>query len=70
MLYHELALGRPVYMAGVSMFNLNAHAFVVDGYDGNHRFHLNLGWGGYPNGYYLLDVYDHGYNAQYTIKID
>lgn len=66
MLYHELALGRPVYMAGFSMFNLGAHAFVVDGYDGNHRFHLNLGWGGYPNGYYLLDVYDHGYNAQYT----
>ena len=66
MLYHELALGRPVYMAGLSMFNLEAHAFVVDGYDGNHRFHLNLGWGGYPNGYYLLDVYDHGYDAQYT----
>lgn len=66
MLYHELALGRPVYMAGCSMYSLDAHAFVVDGYDGNHRFHLNLGWGGGSNGYYLLDVYDHGYDAQYT----
>lgn len=41
MLKTELAKGRPVLMSG---YNYNGgHAFVVDGYDENDWFHINLG---------------------------
>jgi len=45
----ELAGGRPCI---VSRGN---HAFVCDGVNGDY-FHCNLGWEGYCNGYYLLNV--------------
>lgn len=32
------------------------HSFVCDGYDGNGYFHINWGWGGMSDGYYLLDA--------------
>lgn len=32
------------------------HSFVCDGYDGNGYFHINWGWGGMADGYYLLDA--------------
>ncbi|MBQ7684556.1 MAG: C10 family peptidase, partial [Bacteroidaceae bacterium] len=52
LLYDELANGRVAYLGG---YNPNAgHAFVCDGYDGNHCFHINWGWGGSSNGYFLL----------------
>lgn len=36
--------------------SLNGHAFVCDGYEaGTDRFHINWGWGGEFNGYFLLD---------------
>lgn len=40
---------RPIYYSG------GGHAFVIDGYDENSKFHLNLGWGGASNGYYSID---------------
>ncbi|NDW11610.1 T9SS C-terminal target domain-containing protein [Bacteroides sp. 214] len=48
----ELAENRPIYYNGRSPSV--GHAFVVDGYDANNFFHLNWGWGGYNNGYFLL----------------
>ncbi len=30
------------------------HAFVIDGYSYNDFFHINYGWGGYGNAWYLL----------------
>lgn len=48
--YDQLALG-PVYYAGSS--DDGAHAYVCDGYS-NGYFHINWGWGGYQDGYYLL----------------
>ena len=52
LLYNELANGRVAYLGG---YNPNAgHAFVCDGYDGNHCFHINWGWGGSSNGWFLL----------------
>lgn len=50
--YNDLAAGRPVYMGGQS--DAGGHAFVCDGYDGNRRYHINWGWGGSADGYYLL----------------
>lgn len=56
LLYGELEEGRPFYLSG---HNKDAgHAFVCDGYDGNHCFHINWGWGGSSDGYFLLNSLD------------
>ena len=50
--YGEIAAGRPVYVSGSN--SSGGHAFVADGYDGNLKYHINWGWGGTSDGYYLL----------------
>ena len=50
--YAELAKGDPVYLSGSN--GSGGHAFVCDGYDGNLCYHINWGWGGGSDGYYLL----------------
>ncbi|MDE6229504.1 MAG: C10 family peptidase [Muribaculaceae bacterium] len=57
MVYNELAQGRPVYYDGHTIDNAG-HAFVVDGYRSDGYFHLNWGWGGISNGYFLLSALD------------
>ena len=56
MLYGELKEGRPVYYSGHS--SEGGHAFVIDGYGYEDLdapyFHINWGWGGYENDYYLM----------------
>lgn len=54
MVYEELLAKRPLFYGGSSAGG--AHAFVVDGYDGEGLFHFNWGWGGMSNGYFLLQV--------------
>lgn len=34
----------------------SGHSFVCDGYDGKGYFHINWGWGGMSDGYYLLEA--------------
>ena len=53
-LYGELAAGRPVIYSGSKASG--GHAFICDGYDGNGMFHINWGWNGLSNGYFLLNV--------------
>ena len=48
----EINENRPVLYSGASDAN-DGHAFVVDGYDGDF-FHINWGWGGHGNGFFLL----------------
>ncbi|MDY4245445.1 MAG: thiol protease/hemagglutinin PrtT [Porphyromonas sp.] len=48
----ELNEGRPIYYAGAS--STVGHAFVCDGYKPDGYFHINLGWDGIANGYFLL----------------
>lgn len=55
--YGELAEGRAVYYDGFTPNN-EGHAFVVDGYRGDGFFHLNWGWGGMADGYFLLTALD------------
>lgn len=54
----ELDAERPVYLSGANVYgsesNVAGHAFVVDGYDEQGRFHINWGWNGDGNGWYLL----------------
>jgi Peptidase C10 family/Spi protease inhibitor/FlgD Ig-like domain len=44
----------PVHLATVTPAWDSGHNFVVDGYNTDGYFHLNLGWGGTYNGWYLL----------------
>ena len=56
LIYNELANKRPVFYGGNS--SGGGHAFVVDGYDKEGLFHVNWGWGGQNNGYFLLSILD------------
>lgn len=53
MLKYELDNGRPVLYTGAG--SVGAHAFDFDGYDNNNYFHINWGWGGMSNGYFVVD---------------
>ena len=48
----DLHAGRPIIMSG------GGHAYVCDGMDGNGNFHINWGWGGYLDGYFVLSGLD------------
>ena len=48
----ELNEGRPVYYAGAS--STVGHAFVCDGYQQDGKFHINFGWNGMADGFFLL----------------
>ena len=54
LIYNELQAGRPVIYSGNKASG--GHAFICDGYDGNGMFHINWGWNGLSNGYFLLNV--------------
>lgn len=48
----DLQAGRPVYFTGGP--TNSGHAFVCDGYDGEGLFHINWGWSGKADGYFLV----------------
>ena len=54
LIYNELAEGRPVAYGGNKQSA--GHAFICDGYDGEGLFHINWGWAGKSNGYFLLNL--------------
>ena len=54
LIYAELAANRPVLYSGYS--SGSGHEFVIDGYFGNDLFHVNWGWGGSSDGYFLLSI--------------
>ena len=56
MVYDELAAQRPVIYGGQSTGG--GHAFVIDGYDKDGYFHVNWGWGGQCDNYFLLSILD------------
>ena len=61
MLYHEIEQGYPVLYAGHS--SGGGHAFVLDGFDGENLFHVNWGWGGSSNGWFLVSILNPGDNS-------
>jgi len=52
-LKNELENRRPVFAALTGL--PENHAIVFDGFDDQGYFHLNFGWGGNSNGYYLMN---------------
>ncbi|MBR6283388.1 MAG: C10 family peptidase [Muribaculaceae bacterium] len=53
-LRRELDEARPLYYSGQA--NNGGHAFVLDGYDTEGYFHVNWGWGGRSNGYFISSL--------------
>ena len=71
LLYNEIKRERPVLL-GLSVPDARLyHALVCDGYDAEaNSFHLNWGWGGKDDGYYVLDATLRRYGAtaeSYTV---
>lgn len=54
----ELKANRPVIVSGHN--DEGGHAFVCDGCDNKGYFHINWGWGGSNDGYYLLTALNPG----------
>ncbi len=53
---NELINGRPLVYSG---HGTAGHAFNIDGFNGDH-FHLNWGWSGAHNGYFMLTALNPG----------
>ena len=60
-IYDELAAGYPVLFSGHS--SGGGHAFVLDGFDGEQLFHVNWGWGGGSDGWFLVGILNSGDNS-------
>ncbi len=52
---NELEMGRPLIYGAVAGEGSVGHTFVCDGFQDTTHFHINWGWDGYGNGYFLLD---------------
>lgn len=52
LVYNQLKNYGPVQYSGQS--NDGGHSFVCDGYSSDGYFHINWGWGGMSDGYFLL----------------
>ncbi len=55
LIYQELAEGRPMIYNGRAGTG-GGHSFVCDGYAYGDYFHINWGWGGLGDGYFVLSV--------------
>ena len=55
----EIDAGRPVYYDGSSKAD-GGHAWVCDGYDNTDKVHINWGWGGSYNGYFITSAMSPG----------
>ncbi|MBR4828317.1 MAG: C10 family peptidase [Muribaculaceae bacterium] len=55
MIYQELFAGRPIIYNGRSGTG-GGHSFVCDGYAYGDLYHINWGWGGLGDGYFVLSV--------------
>ena len=53
-IYNELAGGKPVFYSGYNDSSYSGHAFVIDGCDAEGLVHVNWGWGGRDDGYFVL----------------
>lgn len=58
MVYNNLKNVGPIIYNGTGAGG--GHSWVCDGYDGNGYFHMNWGWGGMSDGYFLLNALEPG----------
>lgn len=62
----ELSEKRPVPYRGNQQNAVVGHQFICDGYSGNHFFHINWGWGGNSDGYFLLALQTSAAGTRYS----
>lgn len=62
LIYGELEKGRPVIhdAASTEHGKVVGHSFIIDGYKDGY-YHVNWGWGGYLDGYFMLSVLNSDY---------
>ena len=53
-LRRDIESGHPIFYAGYTA-EWAGHAFVLDGVDANDYFHVNWGWGGVYDGFFMID---------------
>ena len=53
-IYDEMVAKRVVLYDGFN--ESSGHTFVIDGYDGKGLFHVNWGWGGFCDGFFVLGL--------------
>ena len=75
-IYEEIKNKRPVLYTGAPKLICDGdlHALVVDGYDSNDYFHMNFGWGGRGDAYFLLTAispenYDFSFYQSAVVRI-
>jgi hypothetical protein len=56
MIEEQLVAGCPILYGGVDAAHNAGHAFVVDGCGGG-MYHVNFGWSGSGDGYFVLDAF-------------
>ncbi len=66
MLIKELNAGRPIIYSGDGDDGEAGHAFNIDGVTSQGYFHLNWGWSGKYNGYFVLDNLRPGSGYNFT----
>ena len=59
----ELDAGRPIVYCAQDDNGGGGHAFNVDGYDSDGKFHINWGWSGAGNAYYALNAFNDTYGT-------
>ncbi len=58
MMYYQLSQGWPIIYGGFADDNSGGHQFICDGYRSGGYFHINWGWSGMSDGYFLLNALD------------
>ncbi len=57
----------PLYYAGWGDYEfISGHAFILDGYSDSTHYHINWGWGGSQDGYFVIDDLTPG-GANFTL---
>lgn len=72
MLRNNINKGYPLVYSGSDAV-YGGHAWVCDGYKDSNYFHMNWGWGGAEDGYFLIDTLsdgDHNFDANHGAVFD
>lgn len=60
-IYQDLLKGLPVFCWAEALGKDWSHLFLIDGCNSNGYFHMNFGWNGNEDGYYVLSPIDVGW---------
>ena len=67
-LVDEISLNRPVMYCGYA--NDGGHAFILDGFNADGYFHVNWGWGGSYDGYFVVSLLAPSINMDFKYMQD